>query len=242
MSHNLRPLDIGKLDFEGNRKRRRKKLLKWSLPFVIVAALGCLWLVLPFIVTGQAAAANTSGVYGTAEGWLKLLATNTVFESYKRPFNRAIVATNQKKFDDAAESFRQAIALAPESEKCSIRVQAVLSAELAGDAAASRKDTQAAITYYTKALSDTTTYAACFKQYDELSLRIATKLSELINQLKKEAYQDETETPDTTKTTSETPTDDQLKQLENMQKRGQVNKQESAKKTNPDYNYTGKQW
>lgn len=242
MSQNLRPLDISKLDFEGNRKRRRKKLLLWSIPFAGIVLLTCVWLVLPLIATGQAGAANTSGAYGTARSWLKILATNTVFEPYKLPFNKAIVATNNKQFDDAAEFFRQAIAQAPDSEKCFIRVQSVLSSELAGDDAVSRNDTQAAITYYTKALSDITTYSGCFKQYDSLSLRIATKVAELVNQLKKEAYQDETETPDSTKTNTEMPSEDQLKQLEIMQRNGQISKQEAGKKSDLDLNYQGKTW
>lgn len=242
MSQNLRPLDITKLDFEGNRKRRRKKLFLWSLPAVLVMLVGCIWLILPAVLTGQASTANASGAYDAAEKWLKVLVANPVFEAYKRPFNRAIVATNQKQFDTAGEFFRQAIALAPDSEKCFIRVQSVLSSELAGDDAVTRKDTQAAITYYTKALSDITTYPQCFKQYSSLSLRIATKLAELVNQLKKESYQDQTATPDSTKTEAETPSDDQMKKLETMQKNGQVNKQEAARKSDLELEYKGKQW
>lgn len=243
MSQNLRPLDITKLDFEGNRKRRRKRLIMQSLPVVIALILVCIWLVLPAIATQQASAANKSGAYSTAQQWLNVLATNTVFETYKRPFNQAIVATNQKQFDEASEFFRQAIALAPESEKCFIRVQSVLSSELAGDDAVSRQDTQAAITYYTKALSDITTYPQCFKDYSSLTLRIATKLAELVNKLKEETtYQDSDETPDSTKTSTETPSDDQMKKLETMQRNGQIKKQEANRKSESDYTYQGKQW
>lgn len=242
MSQSLRPLDISKLDFEGNRKRRRKKLLIRSLPVVGILLLACIWLVLPTFATSRASAANTSGAYNTAQNWLKALVTNTVFESYKQPLNCGIVATNNKQFDEASEYFRKAIALAPELEKCFIRIQSVLSSELAGDDAVSRDDTQAAITYYTKALSDISAYPACFDKYDALTLRIANKITELMNQLKKEMYQDETETPDSTKNDTETPTEDQLKQLEIIQRNGQISKQEAEQKSELDLEYQGKRW
>lgn len=239
MNSKQRPLDLKKLDFDGNRRRKRRRLLLWSLPAVLALTLGALWLMLPFIAIPQASAANESRSYDTAEKWLDTLAYNTVFEPYKQPFNRAIVATNNKQFDKAGDYFRQAIALAPDSQKCFIRVQWVLSSELGGDDAVNRKDYQAAISFYTKALSDITANYNCFEQYPELSLRIATKLADLMKQIRE---QNQTDTNSQTQNTDNTPTAQQLQQLQQLQQQGQIQKQEDSRGRQYDDTYTGKRW
>lgn len=242
MSQNLRPFDLGKLDIEGNRKRRRKKFLVWSAPVVVLVVLACLYLSLPTIAARQAGMAHSSGAYSTAATWLRISSVNTVYEGYKQPFNSAIIATNQEQFDNANELFRQAIASAPESQKCFIRVQSVLSSELAGDAAVTRQDIQAAVTYYTKALSDITTHPDCFTAYGALTLRIATKLSDIVNQLNEAAYRDQTATPESTTSQADAPTDEQLDDLEELQKKSQIDKQQAALDHTLDLNYKGKRW
>lgn len=242
MNQTLRPLDLGKLDFEGNRKRRRKKLLIRLSPILAGLVMIIVWLLLPFIATEQAILASKAANYSAASNWLDALGTNNLFETYKRPFNQGIVATNQKKFDIAADHLKQSISLAPNEIKCSIRIQLVLSNELAGDDALTRKDRQAAIQYYTRALSDITTHKDCFQDQSALSMRIALKLAELYNAIKQDTYQDKTETPDTARTNTESPTDKQLEELQRLQQQGQQAVQEESRKLKSDYTYTGKQW
>jgi hypothetical protein len=134
MSHTRRPFDITKLDFEGNRKRKRKKLIVWSLPVVILIVGVCLWLLFPYVATAQASKLLDSDT-GGASNWLNSLNTHAFYERYKLPFNKAIVATKAKQFDAADVFFKEAITLAPDTEKCFIHVQSVLSSELAGDTA-----------------------------------------------------------------------------------------------------------
>ena len=238
----LRPLDLGKLDFEGNRRRRRRRWLVRILPVAGMLFLVATWLILPSIATNLAQRAVQNSDFDGASGALGVLVTNGVIEPYKQPFNQAIVSTYQKKFDDAAEYFRKAIALAPDNQKCFIRVQSVLSNELAGDEAITRKDQSKAILYYSKALSDTTTYKDCFKSYSSLSERIATKLSQLYNDIKKETYQDQTSTPDSAKTDSDNPSSQQLDELQKLQQQGQEARREDTRKYTSNPDYTGKRW
>lgn len=242
MSVNTRPLDIGKLDFEGNRKKRRKKLLLWTSPLAALLVVGILWLVLPFIATDQAITASKMGNHDDANRWLGLLATNTIFEPYKGALNHALVATNQKRFDDAADYFRQAIASASEEKRCFVRVQFVLSTELGGDEAVKQKERSKAIQYYTKALSEITTYRNCFTNLDALMVRISTKLAALYNEIKEETYQDKTETAESTKNNTQTPSDKQLEQARILQQQGEQARQEDTRKRDPNYDYQGKRW
>lgn len=229
MSVNKRPFDIGKLDFEGNRKRRRKKLIIRSIPVVALLIILALWLALPTIATSQAIAAAKNNDHDTARTWVGLLATNNYFEPYIRPFNQAIIATNQKRFDDALEYFRQSIALAPEEKKCFIRTQMVLSIELAGDNT-DPNDHQRSITYYTRALSEISVHRSCFDDKKDLELRIAGKLADKVNAAKKELYQDATETAEKSQSKGEAPSDKQLQDLQKLQQQGQQSKQESTQK------------
>lgn len=236
MNQTLRRLDIGKVDLEGIRRRKRQKLLVWSLAPIVLLLLVASWLVLPYAATSQAAKATGYQHYDDAARWLGLLGTNSYFESYKRSFNQAITQTHRKQYNEAAESFRAAIAAAPESEKCMIRVQSVLSTELAGDDAVAVQDTQAAIIAYTKALSDMAAHSDCFKDQQALMKRISEKLAELINQMNKKRYQDTNKTAEDSKKENQQPSEDQMKQMEKLQGEGQLNKQEAER---PQGKYDG---
>lgn len=192
----------------------------------MLIVLSCLWLVLPTLATHQAYSANETGAYDSANSWLNLLVTNTFFEPYKLPFNQAIAAPITSNSTAQTNSSDSQLRLRLNPKSVPYGYSPFCRVNLRGDDAVVRKDAQAAITYYTKALSDMTTYSQCFKQYSNLRFGLPLNLAQLVNQLKKETYQDQDATPDSTKTDSETPSDEQLKQLENMQKNGQVNKQE----------------
>lgn len=168
MTVNLRPLDIDKLDFDGIRRRTRKRLILWSLTPVIAALIAIGWFVFPMIATNIASVNVASGNYDAAAWWLSVAGYSTPPDSYKVPFNRAIVETDKKQYDQADTDFIAAVTLAPNDQKCFIRVQSVLSTELAGDNAA-LSDKQKAIQYYTKALADSTANPDCFKQYSQLT-------------------------------------------------------------------------
>lgn len=242
MSAKMRPYDLRKLDFEGNRKRRRKKLFIWSLPLVVTLLIAVAWLMLPYVATSQASSALKNGDLDASGVWLKTLATNNVFETYKKPFNQAIVATHQHKFDEALDYFRQSIALAPEDEKCFIRLQLVLSLELAGDNLAPQKDKQRSIIYYTRALSEISVHRSCFEKHKELEQRVASKLADQTNSVKQELYQDADETVQSTKEKNELPSDDQLKDLQSLQQQGQQYKRDYSRKTRDSSMDVKKNW
>lgn len=246
MSTNQRPLDITKLDFEGNRKRKRTHLIAWSLPVVVIIALFCLWLILFYVAPAQASTELSNGNTSAASGWLAPLKTNVFYEKYKLPFNKALVATQAKQFDTANELFREAATLAPESQRCFVHVQSVLSSELAGDDATNKKNYQEAITYYTKALSEISNHKPCFTAYNDLSTRINDKLTQAVNSLN-QASQPTTSTDDSSGTvdTSALPTDKQLETLDQLSQQSQVRKRDGdsdSRQTHDTYTYTGKSW
>lgn len=229
MSHQLRRLDISKINTESMRRKKRQKFLLWSSGPLCILLGAVIWLFLPYYATTQASNAIGYQHYDDASRWLQLLGTNSHFELYKRSFNQAITQTHRKQYDEAAESFRAAIAAAPESEKCMIRVQLVLSTELAGDDAAASENTQATIVAYTKALSDIAAHAECFKDQKQLIARISEKLAATINQMNKKRYQDTNQTAKDSQKATQEPSKDQLEQLEKLQNEGQLGKQESER-------------
>lgn len=117
-----------------------------------------------------------------------------------------------------------------------IRVQSVLSTELAGDDAVAAQDTQAAIIAYTKALSDMAAHSDCFKNQPALIKRVSEKLAELINQMNKKRYQDTNKTAEDSQKDNQQPSEDQMKQMEKLQGEGQLNKQEAER---PQGKYDG---
>lgn len=242
MSVNRRPFDLGKLDFEGVRRARRKRLLVWSLGPIIALLLVTLWLVLPFIATAQARSASDRRAYGVAEGWLRLLVTNSVFEPYKRALNRALTASSQKHYVDAENYFHEAIAAAPEDKKCFVRQQSVLASEQAGDDAAGKKDFQNGVLYYTKALSDIAANPRCFEFYPALVKRIAEKLARLEQEAKEQLDPNADGPKPLQEQSGTTPSDQQMKTLNNLQQLSQIAKQEEAKKEVDLNDRTEKQW
>lgn len=241
-----RPLDVTKLDFEGNRLRRRRRLILWSLPVVVIITLLCIWLIIPYIATAQAASSVTNGNTAAAAHWLDALQTNIFYEKYKLPFNKALVATNDKRFDDADELYKEALASAPAAQQCFIHVQSVLSNELAGDNAVSEQKYRDAITYYTKSLAETTNYAACFKNYDALIDRINDKLAQAVYTL---SHEDDTSVTKQTQTDSEDalsganalPSQSQLDAAKKLRVKGEQQKQAENYSSMSDV-YTEKGW
>ncbi|MFZ1258176.1 MAG: hypothetical protein WAQ25_01780 [Candidatus Saccharimonas sp.] len=231
-----RPLDMSKLDTEATRKTLRKILIARSVPFIFIAIITILWLLLPYIATAQARnSLKTNNVTG-AKNWLTLLATNAVFEQYKKPFNEAIVATHAKRFDSASQLFDQSIALAPEVQKCMVRTQLVLSSELAGDDAVQRNDRQAALAYYTRAAAQIEANPKCFSNQSELASRIAAKLAATLLDIKKD-IKDLSKDKDTNKAEPKEPTEQQLNDMQNLQEKSEEWRQRSlrAPKNLPEY-------
>lgn len=224
MPKNLRPFDLTKLDFEAVRHQKRRKLVLYSLPVVVIATVAVWWLVWPIIATSVAMIHERSGDYESAGWWLGSAAINTVFEHYKQPLNLGIIATQQKQYDVASDYYRTALALAPQSQHCLIHVQAVLSSELAGDNR--HNDTPRAIVYYTKALAEITTNKSCFKGYPDLAERIQVKLAAMEEQERAKNF-------DTTarSNTTDVVTDQQLQDAESLMEQGRVKRNELSHNT-----------
>lgn len=240
MSADNRPLDLGKIDFEGNRRRLRRRLVIWSSPVTVVLFLFAVWLIMPAAATYQAQVAIDDSHYDTAGIWTGLLGTNNIFEPYIKAFNQATVFTHQQRFDEAIDQFTRSIALAPNEKVCHIRNQLVLSIELAGDASV-HGDKQKAITYYTRALTEISANRSCFEGTDH-ETRIAKKLAEAINELKAELFKESDETAETVQTRNDPPSDNQLQILQTLQQQGEQARLENKSTKGLNGRFTSKPW
>ena len=121
------------------RLRLRKRLILWSLPFVVLLALVATKLLTMVSLGDQALSSYTAGnVTGTEDAARRLGLLNLI-EAHKSPFARGDARVLAGDYEGARAAFEESLALAPPDsrEACQIRVNLALSLEKLGQAAQS---------------------------------------------------------------------------------------------------------
>ncbi len=145
-----RPLDLSKLDFDKNRLAKRKKLLLFSLPLVVVALLFSLKFLSIAVCASVSADSFKKGQYAASSDWLNPLLFLNIFEPYKVHHNKGNALYKLGKFEEAEAHYRHALETVPTEGECTVRVNLALSLEAQADAKISNKDYDAAVILYDK--------------------------------------------------------------------------------------------
>ena len=159
MNAALQPFDLAKMDYEANRLKKRRQLLRRSILPVAVVALVALWFLLPTTLTHQAINAYKHQHYKPARHWLTPLTWSSP-DSFVAAFNSGTVDTQLGRYDQAQTELTRALALATPRRRCMAVQNLVYSLQAhAKSLPANNKD---ANTYQTKALNLAKTYSNCF--------------------------------------------------------------------------------
>lgn len=113
------PFDTGKVQYEANRRRRRKKLMLWSAPAVLLVLALSLWFGLPEPLTARAITNYRHQSYPIARNWLTPL-TWTSPQPFIIAFNSGTVDTQLGRYDKAQAELTKALALAPANRRCMV--------------------------------------------------------------------------------------------------------------------------
>ncbi|MGB4761802.1 MAG: hypothetical protein WBP12_00430 [Candidatus Saccharimonas sp.] len=269
MNNSMRPFDLAKIDTEGVRKERRKRLLLWSLPVCVVVTIGLLWIVLLLTSNTLGRTAYTKGDYQQSAnyfGWLRLV---NGIEPYKMEYNYGTARLRVRDFVGSRQSLERALELhVPSSFECRVRVNLVLA--IVGDAdakAANRKYDDAIVLYDdAKAVIDardcglktqSAGASAETKQADKTLQEQRKSATARQNEAKQQRNGDTPSQPDSTSDAAaenaETPSDDQFRSLKSRQdtasqkmyqRRAQqrLYEQEDSNKSYSNRDYTAKNW
>lgn len=161
MPRTSQPFDLTKLDYETRRKQKRKKLLLWSLPAVIIVFLLAFWFILPRILTHFAISAYKAENYGVARNWLTPL-TWTSPEQFVIAFNSGTVDTQLGEYDRAEDELSRAVAIAPNEQKKCMAAQNLVTSLKAHAKSLKSKPKEARV-YTTKADTVIKENPKCFK-------------------------------------------------------------------------------
>jgi hypothetical protein len=133
----LRPTDPETPEARAARRRLRKRLVVWSLPFVLLLVLVAGKLLTMVALGDEALRSYSSGnVTGTEDAARRLGFLNLI-EPHKAPFARGDGRVLAGDYDGARAGFEESLTLAPRDsrEACEIRVNLALSLEKLGQAA-----------------------------------------------------------------------------------------------------------
>lgn len=216
-------------------KRKRRRLLLWSAPVVLLVLLLALkFLSLP-VFAGQAtksfAANNVQGTLSAAQG----MGTFNMVERYKSYFALGDGYVLRKDFAQAKDSFSTALALVPAGESCKVRVNLVLTLEQLGDAKTKAGDSVKALNFYKEASSVVSAAPKdCFapqsennkegegEKLDQAKKRLAQKQGS-----GSEAQDDQGSTSEQTPTEAPTPEQSKLDKLKDKADQAQKNRSNS---------------
>lgn len=122
---------------KASRLRLRKRLVVWSLPFVVLLALLATKLLTMVALGDEALRAYSSGNVTGTESAADRLGFLNYIEPHKAPFARGDARVLAGDYEGARAAFEESLALAPKDsrESCQIRVNLALSLEKLGQAA-----------------------------------------------------------------------------------------------------------
>lgn len=145
---NRRPFDLKKLDFEGIRRRRRRQLLRYSLPFCLLTFVLALNLLALPLFSHVAHRHYAQTRHDQALAWLNPLRIIDWLEPYKVLFNSGNVAFRQGNFAEAEQYYRRALETTPSTRECDVRINLALSIEAQADIHLRERRFDAAIVAY----------------------------------------------------------------------------------------------
>ena len=185
-----RPFDLKKIDTETIRLQKRKKLLLWSLPGLVLLVLMGLWLVVPSALTLRASQEFQSGSYDSAAKDVAPLTMLNLIEKYKAFYNQGTTLSAKREQETAVGKFETALAYTSDRDAiCVITYNLVLTMEGIGDTAVKKVDPAGAITQYTKALNRLKANKDCFPD-PALQKRIEEKIKAVEDARRKQGGKD----------------------------------------------------
>src|SRR5689334_3543514 len=122
---------------KASRLKLRKRMVVWSLPFVVILALVATKLLTMVALGDEAVRAYSSGNVTATESAADRLGFLNLIEPHKASFARGDARVLAGDFDGARAAFEESLSLAPKDsrESCQIRVNLALSLEKLGQAA-----------------------------------------------------------------------------------------------------------
>lgn len=135
------------------RLRRRRKLLWWSVVPVLLALLTTAKIFSLGVLGNTAAEGFKRGDSASVASAASALAIANIFEPHKALFAAGDALVLEEDYAGARARFEEALAAAPESDDCRIRVNLVLAIEALGDSALASGDSSEAAQLYAEGLA-----------------------------------------------------------------------------------------
>lgn len=224
MREQIRPFDLSKLDFEGRRYRRRRRLLLWSLPVAIPAALLSLKILSIPLLSSIAHSNYVQGRYDASLQALAPLYFGNWMESYKLPFNSGVALYRKAAYQDAEASFRKSLETAPKQLECHVRINLALSIEAQADALRGQRDYDKAIIKYgemksvivdgEEACGITITHSSVAREDSEDAASLEKRADEKAAEAKQQRNNDTPEAVQKNDKAGDKSSEDKLRQLE----------------------------
>lgn len=155
-----KPFSLDKMAYEAIRRGKRKQMLLWSLPVMIVIFLFSLWFILPSVLTGRSISAYKGSNYSAARNWLTPLTWSSP-ERFVIAFNSGTADIAKKNYIRAESELSQALALAPADKRCMAARNLVFAFE--SHASTTEHDEKMASKLTTQAKSIRSSNQSCFK-------------------------------------------------------------------------------
>ena len=151
--------EIRDAKFAEELRRKRKRLLLWSLPLMLIAFLAALKLLSAVAINMAGGSAYENANYNTAEDRFESLEFFNVIEPWKAHFNQGTAIYASGRFFPATEQFKVALDLVPKSpqgeppgkDECDVRTNYSLALEGLGDEAMAANDPAMGTNYYGQA-------------------------------------------------------------------------------------------
>lgn len=139
---------------------RRRKLLRWSAPVVVVLGLAALYLLAICVTVVVGERSYQAQSFPSAVRQFSVLKSANAIETWKPYYNAGTAEYSSGRFFAGTQELGHALTLVPRSPEgeppgqaeCLVRINLSLSYEGLGDEAARATDTEMALTYYEQAL------------------------------------------------------------------------------------------
>jgi hypothetical protein len=153
--------DLTKMQNEPVRLRNRHKLLRWSIPFVIIVALVALWFILPTPLTHEAIGDYNHKSYQPSRNWLTPL-TWTSPQPFVIAFNSGTVDTQLANYTRAQIELTRALELATPAQTCMVVQNLVISLTDHATSLGLQAQNEDAASYNSQAAGLKLSYSKCF--------------------------------------------------------------------------------